>query len=76
MVSITVSLDDELKSRLGKFSWVNWSEVAREEFLNKVKRDEKFKRFEELLKNSKMTDELVLKLADELKKKIAKKHGL
>ncbi len=76
MVSITVSLDDELKSRLNKFSWVNWSELAREEFLDKVRRDEAFKRFDELLKDSKMTDKLALKLADKLKKEIAKKHGL
>jgi len=31
MVSITVTLDDELKAKVRRLSWVNWSEVAREE---------------------------------------------
>ncbi len=35
MASITFALDRELKSRMEKFSWVNWSEVARENLLFK-----------------------------------------
>ena len=30
MVSITVTLDDELKAKVERLSWINWSEVARE----------------------------------------------
>ena len=70
------SLDDSLKADMEHFSWVNWSEVAREAFLKKLKRDEAFKRFDEILKNSEMTDELAFKLGDELKKRVAKRHGL
>ena len=29
MVSITVSLDDSFGAKLEKYSWINWSEVAR-----------------------------------------------
>ncbi len=50
MVSITVSLDDELKSRLSKFSWVNWSELAREAALKK-------EIFERYIKKGKITEE-------------------
>ena len=54
MVSITVTLDDKTKAKIEKFSWVNWSELAREEAIKKeiferyiktgriAKEDEKF----------------------------------
>lgn len=76
MTSVTLTVSDAIKSELKKFSWINWSEVAREAFLERLRRDETFKRFDEILKNSKMTDELALKLGDELKKRAAKRHGL
>ncbi|MBA3064830.1 hypothetical protein FP803_05310, partial [Candidatus Woesearchaeota archaeon] len=41
MVSVTISLDDELKAKVERFLWVNWSEVGREEALKK----EIFERF-------------------------------
>jgi len=41
MVSVTISLDDELKAKVERFLWVNWSEVGREEALRK----EIFERF-------------------------------
>jgi hypothetical protein len=37
MASITFAVDEELKPRIGKFAWVNWSEIAREELLKKEK---------------------------------------
>ncbi len=41
MVSVTISLDNELKAKVERFLWVNWSEVGREEALKK----EIFERF-------------------------------
>lgn len=76
MATVTLTLSDDAKGELNRFSWINWSEVAREAFLEKFRRDKVFERFDEILKNSKMTDELAFKLADELKRKVAKKHGL
>jgi len=35
-----------------------------------------FRYANEILKNSKMTDELALKLGDKLKERVAKRHGL
>ena len=35
MASITFAIDKELKLRMGKFPWVNWSEAARESLLEK-----------------------------------------
>lgn len=76
MASVTLTISDDVKAELKKFSWINWSEVARESYLKKLKRDEAFKRFDEILENSEMTDELASKLGDELKKRVAKRHGL
>ena len=76
MVTVTLTVPDDIKSELKRFSWINWSKVARDAFLEKLRRDEAFKRFDEALKDSKMTDELASKLADKLKKRVAKRHGL
>jgi len=49
MACITVSLDAPLKERVERFSWVNWSEVAKEEILKR----EMFGRY---LKTGELTD--------------------
>ena len=76
MATATLTVSDDVKEELNNFSWINWSEIARESFLERLRRDKAFEKFDEILKNSKMTDELAFKLADELKKKVAKRHGL
>lgn len=50
MVSITVPLDRSFKKRLDKFSWINWSEVGREETLKKDI-------FDRYIKTGEVTDE-------------------
>ena len=35
MASITLSIDKELKSKMDKLSWVNWSEAVRGDLLKK-----------------------------------------
>ena len=36
MASLTISVSDELKKMLRDFSWINWSEIAREESMKKL----------------------------------------
>lgn len=50
MVSVTVPVDDELKKDIERFSWVNWSDVAREELLKK-------EIFESYIKTGELSDE-------------------
>jgi len=50
MASITLSVSEEFKSELKHFSWINWSEIAREEALKKLI-------FENYLKTGKLSDE-------------------
>jgi len=37
MASITFAIDEDIQGRIKEFSWVNWSEIAREELLQKYK---------------------------------------
>ncbi len=50
MASLTLSVSEELKSEFKKYSWVNWSEIAREEAMKKLI-------FENFLKTKKLSDE-------------------
>ena len=50
MTSLTITVSDELKNELKSFSWVNWSEIAREEITKKLI-------FEYYMKHGKITNE-------------------
>lgn len=73
MVSVSLAITDELKAKMNKFSWINWSEVAREEALKQEERIELFNELEELTKDSKLTDEDCLRLGRIIKKGISKR---
>lgn len=50
MASLTLSVSDDWKDELKAFSWVNWSEIAREEAIKKLI-------FENYLKTGTLSDE-------------------
>ena len=50
MASMTLSVNEELKHELKRFSWINWSEIAKEETMKKLI-------FENYIKNGNITDE-------------------
>ena len=54
----------------------NLSELAKQELLKRLERARRFERFNELLEDSELTEEQCFKLADELKRRVAKRHGL
>jgi len=45
MPVVTISLPEELKERLDKHKEVNWSEIFRRSFENKVRELEEFEKF-------------------------------
>jgi hypothetical protein len=47
MASITFAIDDELKSKLSKFLWINFSELAKQELLRRQQLIERFNSKEE-----------------------------
>ena len=71
MVSLTLSVPEELKKEMDKHPEMNWSEIAR----NSIKKRLKIiKKFEEFAKDSEFTEEDALRLGKELNKKIAKRY--
>lgn len=50
MVSVTFPLDDKAAVRIGGYSWINWSDIAREELMKK-------EIFDRYLETGEVTDE-------------------
>ncbi len=72
MVSITLSVPENMKQDMDKFPELNWSAVAREAIKRKLEMMEKFKKF---TKDSEFTEEDALKLGRELSAKAAKRYN-
>lgn len=70
MTTMTLAIPNELKHKLEEFPEINWSEVARQAFMQKIK-DLEFLR--EFKSESEMTDEEALRLGRQVRKNLAKK---
>ena len=71
MVSITLSVPEEMKDEMDNFQDVNWSAVARQAIKSKLLMLEKFKEF---TKDSTLTEEDALKLGRGVSEKAMKRH--
>ena len=71
MVSITLSVPEDLKQKMDAFPEMNWSAVAREAITKRLLMLEKFKAF---TRESALTEEDALELGRELSGKIMKRH--
>ncbi len=54
MSTITIRIDPEIKKRMKKYSYINWSEVVRKAILEKLYEEEKKNIAEALLINEKL----------------------
>ena len=54
MSTITVRIDPEIKKRMKKYSYINWSEVVRKAILEKLHEEERKNIAEALLINEKL----------------------
>jgi len=68
MVSVTLTLADELKEEINRLSWVNWSELIRCELIKEKEKIDKFERFKKIIEKSKLTEEGAIELARKLKR--------
>lgn len=68
MVSVTLSMPEEVKKKMDEFAWLNWSALAREAFLKRIRQLEILAKFEKDFEKSKLTDAGCLKLGKELRK--------
>jgi len=74
MVSITLSIPVEIKQKMEKFAWLNWSALAREAFVKRMKQLEALEKLENDVANSELTDKECIKLGRDLKELISKKY--
>ena len=73
MVNITLSIPTEVKKMMDQYEEVKWSEVARKAIIQKLAL---LRRLDELSASSKLSDQDIEKIEHEIKRKIAKKHGM
>jgi len=71
MVTMTLAVPSELKSKMDTFPEMNWSEIARQAFMQRVKDLEFLRRFKE---DSTLTEADALRLGAELNKNLAKRY--
>jgi len=71
MVSITLSVSEEMKKEMEKFPEMNWSEVARQAIRKKISL---LKKFREFSRESELTEEDALLLGRKVNKGVARKH--
>jgi len=71
MVSITLSVPEELKEEMDIFHEINWSAVAREAIKTKITM---LKKFREFTRDSTLTEEDALRLGREVNKNLVKHY--
>ena len=74
MVSMSFTILDELKAKMEKFPWINWSEVAREETIKREKLHEDFEEFNRIVSKSKLTEEDAMRLAKEVNRGLHERY--
>ncbi len=70
MANVSVSVSDEIRAKMAQFGFVNWSEVARAAFAQKIK-DLEF--LEKFTTDSAMTEADALRLGAEVNRSLAKR---
>jgi hypothetical protein len=71
MVSITLSVSQDMKHEMDTFQEINWSAVARQAIKKKLLMLAKFREF---TKDSTLTEEEALELGRQVSEKAMKKH--
>ncbi|MBS3150205.1 hypothetical protein J4425_00140 [Candidatus Woesearchaeota archaeon] len=70
MVNITLSVPNEIKKEMDKFSEMNWSEVARQAFKDKIVKLEILKKFSSKIK---LSEKDIKNLSDKINKDVSEK---
>ena len=71
MANVCVSVSEDLKQEMSKFQIINWSEVARQAFVEQVSQ---LKQLQELTGKSKASEKDVVEIAGKVKEGIFKRH--
>ncbi|OIO09205.1 MAG: hypothetical protein AUJ52_06735 [Elusimicrobia bacterium CG1_02_63_36] len=72
MPNLTLAISEEIKQRMAMFPEINWSEVARQAIIEKTKIME---HAQTLLAGSKLTEQDAVRLGEQAKLKVSKRHS-
>ncbi len=67
MVSVTLKITNNFKAIVDKLSWINWSEMAREEVLKKIEEEKALEKVRAIISKSELTEEDAEELAEKVK---------
>lgn len=70
MTTLTLAVPDEMKKKMDTFPEMNWSEIARQAFMQKIEDMEFLRKFKE---KSKLTETDALRLGKEVSKEVSNK---
>lgn len=70
MTTLTLAVPDEMKKKMDTFPEINWSEVARQAFGQKIEDMEFLRRFKE---KSKLTESDAMRLGKEVNKALSER---
>ena len=73
MSTVTITIPESVKSELGHFSWVNWSEAAKEELVKAKENTERLEKFKKIISKSKLTEKDANELAEKIKEGMHKR---
>lgn len=74
MASVTFSLPDEIKSEMEELSWINWSELARNEVQKRVEEEKQIEIIKKLIAKSRLSEKDALKLGRKVNSSLHKKY--
>ena len=70
MTTLTLAVPDEMKRKMESFHEMNWAEVARQAFMQKIEDMEFLRKFKE---KSKLTESDALRLGKEVSREVSNK---
>ncbi len=70
MTTLTLAVPDEMKKKMDSFPEMNWSEIARQAFMQKIEDMEFLRKFRE---KSRLSEAEALKLGKEVSKEVSNK---
>ena len=79
MVSLTLKITNDFKALIDKLTWINWSELARDEVQKKLEEERSVETFKKIIAKSRLTQEDADRLSKNVKQSMhqsLKRKGL
>ncbi|MCJ7698205.1 MAG: hypothetical protein MUO73_07745 [Thermoplasmata archaeon] len=79
MVSLTLKITNDFKALIDKLTWINWSELARDEVQKKLEEERSLETFKKIIAKSRLTQEDADRLSENVKQSMhqsLKRKGL